>query len=74
MQEAGLEVDLVDYGMLSNEQQIVRTRRAAMFVGMHGAGMANLAWLHGAAPVLELHPYGGCIYPFAVHGQQLSSR
>lgn len=73
MQEAGLEVDLVDYGMLSNEQQMVRTRKAAMLVGMHGAGMANLVWLHASAPVLELHPYGMSIRS-PVHWEQLGSR
>ena len=53
-------MDKVDFAQLSNMEQIRRSREAQLFIGMHGAGMANMVWLHPEAVALELHPYGVC--------------
>eukprot|EP01134_Creolimax_fragrantissima_P004041 CFRG4041T1 len=58
LENFGLEVDMVDFATISDYEQIIRTRQAEVFVGMHGAGMANSIWLHKEAIVIELQTYG----------------
>ncbi|KNC78548.1 hypothetical protein SARC_09032, partial [Sphaeroforma arctica JP610] len=58
LEDAGLEVDMVDFQTISDYEQIIRTRMAGVFVAMHGAGMSNTMWLHPQAVVIELQTYG----------------
>jgi capsular polysaccharide biosynthesis protein len=58
MEDAGLAVTRIDFAGLSHAEQVRAVRGAGVFVGMHGAGMANLVWLHDTAVVVELHPFG----------------
>eukprot|EP01134_Creolimax_fragrantissima_P000421 CFRG0421T1 len=54
----GFKVNRVDFAKMTHMEQILSSRRAGLFIGMHGAGMANSFWTNENAVVLELHTYG----------------
>eukprot|EP00121_Abeoforma_whisleri_P002092 Awhi_evm1s1871 len=54
----GFKTIIVDYSVLSVYEQITLTRSAALFIGVHGAGLANLLWLRKEISVIiEIFPY-----------------
>eukprot|EP00121_Abeoforma_whisleri_P000376 Awhi_evm1s334 len=54
----GFKTIIVDYSVLSVYEQITLTRSAALFVGVHGAGLANLLWLRQeVSMMIEIFPY-----------------
>eukprot|EP01134_Creolimax_fragrantissima_P005396 CFRG5396T1 len=58
LEKRGYTVYIVDFASITVPEQIVEVRKAQLYIGMHGAGMANTMWLHEDACAIELHTYG----------------
>ncbi|KNC85176.1 hypothetical protein SARC_02633 [Sphaeroforma arctica JP610] len=58
LERNGFHINRVDFAEMTHMEQILNSRRAGLFIGMHGAGMANSFWTNEKAVVLELHTYG----------------
>eukprot|EP00123_Amoebidium_parasiticum_P017934 comp24038_c2_seq1/m.43045 comp24038_c2_seq1/g.43045 ORF comp24038_c2_seq1/g.43045 comp24038_c2_seq1/m.43045 type:complete len:618 (-) comp24038_c2_seq1:63-1916(-) len=58
LEEEGYTVKVVDFAGMSAPEQIEISRQANLFIAVHGAGVANIFWMHQTACVLELHTYG----------------
>eukprot|EP00121_Abeoforma_whisleri_P000377 Awhi_evm2s334 len=54
----GFKTKTIDYSILSVYEQITLSRSAALFIGVHGAGLANLLWLRPKVSVMiEIFPF-----------------
>eukprot|EP00123_Amoebidium_parasiticum_P018122 comp24109_c0_seq1/m.43611 comp24109_c0_seq1/g.43611 ORF comp24109_c0_seq1/g.43611 comp24109_c0_seq1/m.43611 type:complete len:597 (-) comp24109_c0_seq1:621-2411(-) len=58
LESNGYNVTVAEFTGMSVPEQMEMCRRTSLFIAMHGAGMANIMWLHRQAVVLELHTYG----------------
>ncbi|KAL0478703.1 hypothetical protein AKO1_008312 [Acrasis kona] len=53
-----VQVTAIDLGTIGFKEQIEKVRQADIFVGMHGAGMTHVLWMHDESVVVELFPKG----------------
>jgi capsular polysaccharide biosynthesis protein len=44
LERLGFDVDAVDFAGMTHREQAARARAVGLFIGMHGAGMANAFW------------------------------
>ncbi|KAK9804085.1 hypothetical protein WJX73_005195 [Symbiochloris irregularis] len=52
-----VEIEVFDFNM-TLLQAMVAVRKLNVLVGMHGAGLTNLLWLHPGSSVVQLIPHG----------------
>lgn len=58
LREAGIHVITAEPGTLTLAQQVFIGRSAQVFIGPHGSNLANLAFVHDRAALIEVQPDG----------------
>jgi protein O-GlcNAc transferase len=52
----GTTYELVDWIELSGSGQVAKAASADVLIGMHGAGLTHMQYMHDGAVIVELHP------------------